>query len=213
MRGENVFSKLYLHKLGEPQSADTLIYERPDQKQWMFFPQVTDDEQVPADRRGCGRLRKESALLPGSSCGRTTLWNESTLDAAYTPLGNEGSVLYVQTTDKAPRGKIVAIDLSHPQRENWREVVAQQAEAIDAARMVRGRLVISYLKDAASQIKVYGLDGRLVRETPLPGIGKVAFLPAGRGPGCSLHLEPIPRRGQFTGWSRAARRPSCARAG
>jgi prolyl oligopeptidase len=178
MRGENVFSKLYLHKLGEPQSADTLIYERPDQKQWMFFPQVTDDGRYLLIGVDVGDYGKNLLFYQDlHAAARHTVELIPTLDAAYTPLGNEGSVLYVQTTDKAPRGKIVAIDLSHPQRENWREVVAQQAEAIDAARMVRGRLVISYLKDAASQIKVYGLDGHLVRETPLPGIGKVAFLP------------------------------------
>jgi prolyl oligopeptidase len=43
LRGENVFAKIYLHRLGEPQTADKLIYERPDQKHWMFAPLVSDD--------------------------------------------------------------------------------------------------------------------------------------------------------------------------
>jgi prolyl oligopeptidase len=39
----NYYQKLYYHRLGTPQSADTLIYERPDQKEWGFGGSVTDD--------------------------------------------------------------------------------------------------------------------------------------------------------------------------
>ena len=43
LRAANEFAKIYLHKLGEPQSQDKLIYERPDHKDWLFLPVVTDD--------------------------------------------------------------------------------------------------------------------------------------------------------------------------
>src|SRR4051812_14445628 len=45
MRAQNEYAKLYLHKLGEPQSADKLVYERPDQKNWMFYPMLTEDDR------------------------------------------------------------------------------------------------------------------------------------------------------------------------
>ena len=38
LRAANEFAKIYLHKLGEPQSQDKLIYERPDHKDWLFHP-------------------------------------------------------------------------------------------------------------------------------------------------------------------------------
>jgi prolyl oligopeptidase len=41
----NYFQKLYYHRLGTPQSADRLIYERPDRKEWGFNGTVTDDGQ------------------------------------------------------------------------------------------------------------------------------------------------------------------------
>ncbi len=34
--GANYYQKLYFHRLGEPQAQDTLVYERPDQKEWGF---------------------------------------------------------------------------------------------------------------------------------------------------------------------------------
>ncbi|MEO8892432.1 MAG: S9 family peptidase, partial [Coleofasciculaceae cyanobacterium] len=39
----NYYQKLYYHKLGTPQAEDKLIYERPDQKEWMFSAGVTED--------------------------------------------------------------------------------------------------------------------------------------------------------------------------
>ncbi|MEM0980163.1 MAG: S9 family peptidase, partial [Cyanobacteria bacterium P01_H01_bin.58] len=39
----NYYQKLYYHQLGTPQSADHLIYERPDHKEWGFSGGVTED--------------------------------------------------------------------------------------------------------------------------------------------------------------------------
>jgi prolyl oligopeptidase len=38
--GVNYFHRLYYHRLGEPQGQDDLVYERPDQKEWLFSAEV-----------------------------------------------------------------------------------------------------------------------------------------------------------------------------
>ena len=43
LTGVNKFQKVYFHKLGTPQDADTLVYERKDQPDWGFSADVTDD--------------------------------------------------------------------------------------------------------------------------------------------------------------------------
>jgi prolyl oligopeptidase len=178
LRGENVFSKLYLHRLGEPQSADKLIYERPDQKQWMFAPTVTDDGRYLLITVDTGDFGKNLLFYQDlhESTPRTVELI-ARLEAQYVPLGNRGAVFYVFTTDQAPRGRIIAVDFTRPQRANWREIVPQQPEAVDIMQMIDGRLEVSYLKDAASVVKVFGLDGKLRKEVALPGVGKVVFQP------------------------------------
>ncbi len=179
LTAENVQSKLYLHKVGEPQSSDKLIYERPDEKQWMFVPQVSDD----------GRYL--TILVTGSTDIKNLLFYQDLKEpqpktvelirefqASYVPLGNRGSVFYLQTTDHASRGRIVAIDLAHPEPSNWREIVPQQPEAMEAAVMVKDRLVVAYMKDAASQVRTFALDGKPGGEVALPEVGTVAFYPA-----------------------------------
>ncbi|MBA3948673.1 MAG: S9 family peptidase, partial [Acidobacteria bacterium] len=43
LRGLNQNQQVYFHKLGTPQSADTLVYERRDQPDWIFNASVTED--------------------------------------------------------------------------------------------------------------------------------------------------------------------------
>src|SRR5262245_17201708 len=42
-RGANYFQKLFYHRIGEEQSQDTLIYFRPDHKEWVYGAIVSDD--------------------------------------------------------------------------------------------------------------------------------------------------------------------------
>jgi prolyl oligopeptidase len=179
MRAQNEYAKLYLHRLGEPQSADKLVYERPDQKQWMFYPEITEDGRfllLTIQTTDFGRNLLFYQDLRRQPAQTVELIRE--LTAQFIPLGTRGSVVYFSTTDNAPRGRIVAIDLEKPDRASWREIVPQQKEPIDAARMVSRRLVLSYLKDAASAVRVFDLDGKLVKDVALPGVGQVSFLPS-----------------------------------
>jgi prolyl oligopeptidase len=177
--GQNEYAKLYLHRLGEPQSADKLVYERPDQKQWMFAPDVTEDGRyllIVVETTDFGKNLLFYQDLRESTPKTVELIRD--LTALYMPLGSQGSVFYFQTTDRAPRGRIIAIDFAKPGRENWREIVPQQKEAIDGSRMLKDRLVVSYLKDASSAMKVFALDGKLVKDVALPGVGQTMFLPS-----------------------------------
>lgn len=45
LQDANYFQKLFYHNLGDPQSKDTLIYDRPDHKDWGFGGTATDDGQ------------------------------------------------------------------------------------------------------------------------------------------------------------------------
>ena len=135
-RRERTSPKLYLHRLGEPQSADKLIYERPDQKQWMFSPMVTEDGRylvivVETTDVGKNLLFYQDLRERGAEDRRA---DPRTRSALYAPLGNQGSVFYFRRPTDAPRGRIVAIDLARPERENWREIVPQQDRSRSTAR-------------------------------------------------------------------------------
>lgn len=93
-------------------------------------------------------------------------------DAQYGVIENDGTTLYMFTDKDAPRGRVVAIDMARPEPANWREIIPQQAETLLGVNMLNNdMLVASYLKDAASLIKIYAISGKPIREVKLPGLG------------------------------------------
>ncbi|WP_437926615.1 prolyl oligopeptidase family serine peptidase [Sorangium sp. So ce291] len=81
---------------------------------------------------------------------------------------------YVHTDEGAPHYRLFEVDPDRPERAAWKEIVPERPDAtLDSVSVVGGHLALSYLKDASSRVEVRALDGRLVREVPLPGIGTV----------------------------------------
>jgi prolyl oligopeptidase len=172
MAAANYFQKLYFHRIGTLQSEDILIYERPDQKEWGFGGNVTEDGRYliinvwrgtdPKNRIYYKDLQAEDPKV-------ITLLDE--FDASYTFVGNDGPLLWFQTDLNAPRGRLIAIDTTKPERKNWKELVPQAAETLSGVNVVHDMFIASYLKDARTQVKVFKLDGAFAREVDLPGIG------------------------------------------
>jgi prolyl oligopeptidase len=92
-------------------------------------------------------------------------------DASYNFVDNDGPVFWFHTDLEAPRGRLIAIDSRAPARENWRELIPQSAQTIQAVSTVNQQFFVNYLRDASTQVRVFDLAGRLVREVALPGLG------------------------------------------
>lgn len=175
LSGSNYYQKLYYHTLGTPQSEDELVYERPDQKDWGFGGYVTEDGKylIISVWQGTERknriyykdLRKENADV-------VKMLDD--YDAEYDFLGNDGSMFYFRTDLSAPKGRIIAIDAKNPARANWKEVVPEVAETLQGANILNNWFVLSYLKDARTQVKIHDKAGKFVREVELPGIGSAS---------------------------------------
>jgi prolyl oligopeptidase len=84
-----------------------------------------------------------------------------------------GDTFYLQTNDGAPNFKIIAIDLNQPQEQNWRIVIPEQPDLIQVFKIVNRKLLVEYLHNATSQIKLFSLNGEFESELGLPGLGSV----------------------------------------
>lgn len=168
----NYFHKLYYHHISAPQSEDSLVYERKDQREWGFDGQVTED--------GCfliihvwqgtdPRNRIFYRNLQSPETGVIELIND--FDAAYKFIGNDNHVFWFRTDLNAPQGRIIAVDTRNANRTSWKELVPQSADTLEDVSLVGDYFIASYLKDAQTQIQLFDLNGRFVREVKLPGIG------------------------------------------
>ena len=168
----NEFQKLYFHRIGTPQNEDALVYERTDHPNWGFTGLTTEDGRylvIPVTQGTDTRNRIYLKDLTQPNAPVVPLLDE--FDASYNFAGNEGSILYFHSDHQAPRGRLLAIDANRPDRANWREIIPQSDATLEAVRLVGGRFVGLYLKDAQSEVKIFDLQGRLERVLPLPGIG------------------------------------------
>lgn len=171
-KGVNYYHKLYFHRLGTDQEADTLVYDRPDQKEWGFYGGVTDDGRYlvitvwhGTDPRN--RVYYKDLQQPDSQVVRLL----DDFDADYTFVDNIGPVFIFRTDYKANRGRVIAIDTTNPARANWKELVAETKDRLLGASLVSEQLIVSYLHDAHSLIRFYKEDGTFLRDLALPGIG------------------------------------------
>jgi prolyl oligopeptidase len=168
----NLNQKVFYHQLGTKQSEDKLIYSRPDHPKWVFGAGVSDDGKylVISARAGTdarNRVFYKDLSKPDSKI--ITLTDH--FDNEYSFLDNIGTVFYFKTDKDAPRGRVIAIDVSKPDPREWKEIIPQAEEKLESAHVVGERLVCSYLKDARSLVKVHDLQGKFVRDVKLPGIG------------------------------------------
>lgn len=175
LKAVNYFQKVYYHKLGTPQSEDVLVYERPDQKDWLFGGSVTDDGNYLIITVYQGTDVKTRAYykdLRNKDAQVVKLLDD--FDAAYYFVGNEGSRFWFQTDLDAPRGKIIEIDTKNPARNNWKVVVPEAKETLQSVSFVNNKFILNYLKDAYTQVKIHDTSGKLVNEVAFPGIGTAA---------------------------------------
>ena len=168
----NYYQKLYYHRLGTEQAEDILIYHRPDQKEWGFDGSVTEDGKYLVISVWQGTDRKNLVFYQDLSQPESKVVELiSEFEASYGVIENDGDTLWVKTDLDAPRGRVIAIDLNNSQRSNWKEIIPEASETLRSVGLLNDRFVTNYLKDARSQINIYDLDGTLVREVELPGIG------------------------------------------
>jgi prolyl oligopeptidase len=177
--------KIFYHAVGTPQTADRLIYERPEEP--MLFIDADRDETGRyiffATNKGTSNKNElfvkdlGNPLAPRLDAPVRPLYPGHT--AAYEPLGVVGGTLYLLTDRDAPNKKVVAVPIDRPDVANWKTIVAETRNAIDTARLIAGKLAVNALVDVASEVKFYNLDGSSAGQITTPGLGTVSG-PSGR---------------------------------
>jgi prolyl oligopeptidase len=66
---------------------------------------------------------------------------------------------------------VVRIDPSAPGKEHWVEIIPEKPEPLSSVQSSGGKLFVSYLKDVATKVSVYSLNGTFERDVALPGPG------------------------------------------
>ncbi len=168
------YNRVYWHKLGTPQSADKLIYERPEDKELGFSPFISDDGKYLFLYvwRGTDEKNRIYYKEVGSQGDFIRLLDKA--DASYSFIDNLDTIFYFRTDLDSPKGKIIAINIKNPQKENWKEVIPEKKDVLEFAVMINNQLVTIYMQDAKNKMKLYNLDGTFLKEIEMPDLGSIS---------------------------------------
>ena len=84
---------------------------------------------------------------------------------------------YVHTDDGAPHYHIFKVDPDKVDRADWKEIVPEPKTAtLDGWNIVGDRLSLSYLEDVKTRLEVRDLEGKVVRDIPLPTLGTASVV-------------------------------------
>ena len=167
--------KIYYHKLGTAQDEDQLFYSNPSQPRYFHQVDLTEDEHY--------MFLFESGQGAGS-----TLWIRDMqdpkgkfvqiafdMDYQYNPIDVINDTLYIFTNYNAPKGRICRVSAKTPQMENWVDVIPEGENVIAGINLAKGKMIVTYDKDAANHAYVYTMDGQQLHEIALPTYGAVGF--------------------------------------
>jgi prolyl oligopeptidase len=183
LQQENRLPRIMYHRLGTPQSADHLVFDAPEEKEWLVTPTISDDSSYLIIDIGHG-TRPESQLrvLDLENEGAPMVPLVGDFESKNLLAANVGETFYLVTDYKAERQRLVAVELSSPGRGHWREVVPELEETLLGARHCGGKLVLHYLRDAHAVLRVHELDGSYAGEIPLPGLATLSEGPLEHAP-------------------------------
>ena len=171
---KNEFQKVYYHKVGNPQSADELIYENPNYPLRNYGALTTLDEQfvilVENESTSGNALYVKDLKTPAR--GFVKLVDGFRYD--YTVVHNNSHKFMLLTNSGAERYQLVEVDATNPAPANWKTIIPETENVLSSVEVAGGKLVAQYMVDAHSEMKVFEMDGKLLQTLSLPGPGTIA---------------------------------------
>jgi prolyl oligopeptidase len=173
---------VYYHRVGTPQSQDTLVYERKDLPRWVIDATVTEDGRYLLITMAEGAENKNKLYFadlgdprkPTITAAIKPLFEAN--DAEYAPIGNNGSTLFIRSDKDAPNRVVAAIDLTQSGPPAMKTILPERKEAIESVAVIGGKLVAQYLVDVQSRLMLFELNGAAAGEISLPGTGTVGAI-------------------------------------
>jgi prolyl oligopeptidase len=169
------FQKIFKHTIGTVQDADVLVFEdknKPllykgvgltEDKRFLilYLSEGTDGTEIRYVDLKNNADQTFKTILPGY------VYNYSVVD-------NIGEQFLVYTNHGASNYQLVLVDPNKPEAKNWKKIIPETTEKLDAVSLINGQLIAQYLKNASTLIKRFDKKGKLMGLVPSPGIGTIS---------------------------------------
>lgn len=179
-RLESAGTIVYFHKFGQPAESDQVIFGKKFGDE-TFGPM----ELISASVSQNGRYLVIS-VAHGVPAKRVDIYAKDLrfADSPIKPIihgidsrfsaENYGDDLYVLTDYKAPKSRVIKINMGDAMPEHWRTIVPEGNDVISSATIVGGKLFVTGLHDVVTQTRIFTLGGKRVGTISYPTLGSAS---------------------------------------
>jgi len=140
---------VWWHVVGDDPGHDELVFgDLPDKTAWPSVELSRDGRWLVVEV-SLGWTRVDVHLIDRTSGRRITVIEGVEAVSSFTVVGDR---LVGTTTLDAPRGRVVAADLTDPTPDRWRTVVAESEDVIEGVAITRSSLLVASTRSAMARL-------------------------------------------------------------
>ncbi|POW16479.1 hypothetical protein PSTT_01368 [Puccinia striiformis] len=174
---------LYFHKLGDPQSKDTLILEDPENPTHMWGASVINNAKylLVSTYKGSNHFNRVwIADLTSQPLSSEMNWHKivNDFDGKYSLVTTDDSLLYFETNKDATNQKVVTFDLKNPEK-GFQDLIPEDPLAFlaDAHPINKDLAVLTYSRDVKDQLYLHDLkSGKRIKQIAENLVGTVSSI-------------------------------------
>ncbi|WP_050043529.1 prolyl oligopeptidase family serine peptidase [Bradyrhizobium sp. LTSPM299] len=164
-----------LHRLGEPQSADRVIFRQTDARDYYFQVASSIDADLLKIVARVGTSEKAGYFVAPLHDASQIVEIFPIGSAGFYPIANVGPTHYAITNLDAPKWRLVRIDQSDPKPDRWHTVIAESEAPLNSAAVFNSKLVVKHYQDVNQRVAIHDLSGKHLSTVDLGGFESVSF--------------------------------------
>jgi len=166
--------KLYYHQLGTDQSSDKVIFGDKIKRRYVGGG-VTENQRFLVISAANSTSGNEVYLMDLKAQNPEIITLVDTYEHDYYVIDADDQYLYIQTNENAPNERLIRVPVNDLDITKAEDLIPE-SQAVLSSATGAGYLFAKYTEDAITKMKQYRMDGSLVREIELPGVGTASLL-------------------------------------
>lgn len=165
---ENYWDAVYLHRLGTPGSEDKKIFFHTEIKEYFHNAVVTEDGKYILFYRSM--FYKDEVYIQELDSEEPMKPIVTGFDAQYTIILVDERLI-IKTNLNAPNGRVFSTTIDKLDKKYWIEIIPETTDNLEYIDAIGGHLYAVYTHNAYKIIKIYTIEGKYIRDLPLPTLG------------------------------------------
>lgn len=167
---KNQFHKIYYHKLGTNQSKDLLAYKNENEALRTYAAFVPENEKYLFIYEGAASKGNALQFKKISEPENELKYIVEGFDYEFNIIDCIDNFIYIRTNYKAPKYKIIKIDLENIVELNWKDLIPEKNDVLDGCLFAGNKIICSFMQNAYNKIEIYSSEGKYEKDIELSTI-------------------------------------------